>query len=142
MKEIGLALITMRKMVDSFVVTHDLKWEKVRMAYREEHGFDLGRPLSLQSFLGSDLTIDMAYLANDIETRDEFTNEYWIRSQGMQCIRTDEDREANMKCWSDVLAKFRVTKDKDGEISFEWFEDEKCRVHNKLIDENKLYYRW
>lgn len=142
MKEIGKALITMRDMVDSFVTTHDLQWDKVRKAYREEHGFDLGRSLSLQSYLGSDLTIDMAYLAKDIEERETFTNEYWIRSQGMQCIRTDDDRDANSKVWSDVLAKFRVTKHEDGDITFEWFEDEKCRVPNKLIQDNKLYYRW
>ena len=142
MKEIGKALITMREMVDSFVVKHQDRWDKVREEYKKEHGYSLGANLSMQSFLGSDLTIDLAYLAKDLEERYAFTNEYWIRSQGMQCIRTDEDREINSRVWSDVLGKFKVTKAADGDITFEWFEDEQCKVKNQLIKENKLYYTW
>jgi len=142
MAEIGKTLITMRNMVDSFVSRHADKWEKVRDAYFKENGLTKGVPLSMQSYLGSDLTIDMAYLAKDIEERVTFTNEYWIRSQGMQCIRNDEDRDANAKIWGDVLGKFRVTKDSDGNISFEWFEDEQCLVTNTLIKDGKLYDTW
>lgn len=142
MKEIGKALITMREMVDSFVVKHQFQWDKVRDEYKKQHGFSKGTTLSMQSFLGSDLTIDLAYLAKDLEERTAFTNEYWIRSQGMQCIRTDEDRENNSRVWSDVLGKFKVTKAADGDITFEWFEDEQCLVKNQLIKENKLYYTW
>lgn len=142
MKGIGNALIMMRSMVDSFVCYNDLAWDKYRDKYKEEHGYEIGRTLSMQSFLGSDLTIDLAYLARDIEELPSFTNEYWIRSQGMQCIRNEYDRQCNGKVWGDVLGKFKVVKTEDGEINFEWFEDESCLVHNVLIDKGILAERW
>lgn len=131
----------MRNMVDSFVSRHYDDWDEIRAEYRLKHGFDLGVSLSMQSYVGSDLTIDMAYLAKDIEERDSFVNEYWIRSQGIQCIRNESDREANDPVWGDVLGKFRVIKDGD-DISFEWFEDEKCKVRNRLLEDGKLYDKW
>lgn len=143
MVQIGKALITMRNMVDSFICEHSLAWDKFNDKYKAEHnGIYCGREtLSMQSYVGSDLAIDMAYLANDIETRGDFTNEYWIRSQGIQCIRTDEDRDVNDRVWGDVLGKFKVTR-KGDDITFEWFEDEKCRVKNQLLKDGKLYERW
>ena len=141
MVKIGETLITMRNMVDSFVSRHQNAWDKIREEYFKEHGFHKGVYLSMQSYLGSDLTIDMAYLAKDIEERESFVNEYWIRSQGMQCIRNDEDRDANSKVWGDVLGKFRVIKEGD-DIRFEWFEDEQCLIKNTLIRDGKLYDRY
>jgi len=142
MKEIGKALITMRSMVDSFVSDAWAQWDVINSQYKEQHGYSKGPSLSMQSFIGSDLTIDLAYLAKDLEERTSFTNEYWIRSQGMQCIRTDEDRDANKKVWHDVLAKFKVTKADDGDITFEWFEDEDCLVKNPLLKKGILFESW
>ena len=138
MVEIGKTLIMMRNMVDSFVSRHWNAWEDYRDKYKEEHGVSKGRSLSMQSYIGSDLTIDLAYLAKDLEERENFTNEYWIRSQGMQCIRNEEDRVVNNNVWSDVLGKFTVTK-KDGNVYLAWIEDDKCLVKNTLIRDNKLY---
>lgn len=142
MRGIGETLITMRYMVDSFVGRHWSAWEDYRDKYKAEHGYEKGRSLSLQSYVGSDLTIDMAYLAKDIEEKAAFTNEYWIRSQGMQCIRNEEDRTANDNVWSDVLGKFSVTKKGDGDIEFKWLQDEKCLVENTLLRDGKLYDTW
>lgn len=128
-----------RYMVDSFVSRHYNAWEKVRDQYEKEHnGITLGRPLSLQSFIGSDLTIDLYSLANDIEEKDSFKNEYWIRSQGMQCIRNEEDREVNKRVWSDVVGKFEVEKNGD-RIDFRWLQDEDCKVQNTLLRDGILY---
>lgn len=142
MTGIGNTLITMRNMVDSFVGRHWDAWEKYRENYKAEHGFEKGVPLSMQSYLGSDLTIDLGYLAKDLEERDTFTNEYWIRSQGMQSIRNEQDREANNNVWSDVLGKFSVTKREDGDVEFKWLQDEKCLIDNTLIKDGKLYDTW
>ena len=125
-------------MVDSFVNRHWNQWEDYRDKYKAEHGYDKGVSLSMQSYIGSDLTIDMYSLANDIEEKDAFVNEYWIRSQGIQCIRDEEDRKANDSVWSDVLGKFTITKNGD-DISFKWIQDEKCLVNNTLIRDDKLY---
>ena len=141
MNNIGETLIFMRKMVDSFVNRHYEAWDKVREQYRLEHGYFLGESLSMQSYIGSDLTIDMAYLAKDIEEIESFVNEYWIRSQGIQCIRNESDRKANESVWSDVLGKFKVIKDGDN-IVFKWFEDESCKVKNELLAEGKLCDTW
>jgi hypothetical protein len=142
MAEIHNTLLTMRNMVDSFVCRHFDQWEKVRKEYEDKYGFSLGSPLSLQSYIGSDLTIDLVYLAKDLEERMAFKNEYWIRSQGMQCIRTKEDRDANERVWSDVLAKFTIEKKADGSVEFQWIEDDKCRVKNTLLKDNVLYDRY
>ena len=141
MIKIGETLITMRNMVDSFVSRHYDAWEKVRNDYREKHGYFLGTNLSMQSYIGSDLTIDMAYLAKDIEERGDFVNEYWIRSQGIQCIRNEKDRNANTGIWSDILGKFVITK-KGDEITYEWFQDDDCLVENTLIKDDRLFDRW
>lgn len=141
MAEIGKALITMRSMVDSFISVHDLQYSKKEDEYFKEHGFHDGpQSLSLQSYIGSDLTIDMAYLAKDIETRGDFTNEYWIRSQGIQCIRSEEDRKNN-KMWRNILGKFSVTK-KGEDITFAWIQDEDCKLQNSLLKDGKLFVSW
>lgn len=138
MAKIGQTLKNMRWMVDSFVNRHWNQWEDYREKYKAEHGYEKGVSLSLQSYIGSDLTIDMYSLANDIEEKDSFVNEYWIRSQGIQCIRNEEDYKANDSVWTDVLGKFTITK-KGEDISFKWIQDEKCLVDNTLIRDNKLY---
>jgi hypothetical protein len=128
-------------MVDSFINRHWTDWSDLNDRYKAEHGFDKGASsISLQSYIGSDLTIDMACLAKDIEERESFTNEYWIRSRGIQCIRNEEDRENN-RIWSDVLGKFTVTKSGD-DISFAWIEDESCLLKNTLIRDKVLYDRY
>ena len=141
MAEIGKALITMRSMVDSFISVHDLQYSKKEDKYFKEHGFHDGpQSHSLKSYICSDLTNYIAYLAKDIETRGDFTNEYWIRSQGLQCIRNEEDRQAN-KIWHNILGKFSVTK-KGEDITFAWIQDEDCKLENSLLKEGKLCVSW
>lgn len=131
----------MRMMVDSFVSRHWTSWRDFNEKYKAEHGYYKGAAsISLQSYIGSDLTIDLAYLARDIEEKESFVNEYWIRSHGTQCIRNEQDRESN-SLWSDVLAKFTVTKNGD-DISFAWIEDENCLIKNTLIRDKVLYDRY
>ena len=140
MEKISEVLITMRDMVSSFVSRHWCEWDDYRDKFKAEHGYEKGVSLSLQSYVGSDLLIDMAYLVRDIEEQEAFTNEYWIRSQGVQCIRSERDREINA-IWSDVLGKFTVTKDAAG-FTFAWIEDDQCLVKNQLLKEGILYDRW
>ena len=140
MEKISEVLLTMRNMVDSFVNRHWSQWEDYRDKFKAEHGYEKGVPLSLQSYVGTDLLIDMPYLVRDIEQHDYFTNEYWIRSQGTQCIRSDKDRENNA-LWGDVLGKFTITKDATG-FSFAWIEDDQCLIKNQLLQEGILHDRW
>ena len=74
-------LFKLRNMVDDFIREHSYHWDKVREAYRlktkeewlklypksEFEGHQLGRSLSLQSHIGSDMLIDFVYLAAAIE---------------------------------------------------------------------------
>ena len=128
-------------MVSNFLndFSHQRQWDKVNEEYKKAHGFSKGQEsLSLQSYVGSDLLIDFIYLARDVEEGKPFTNEYWIRSMGTQCISDEKDKEAN-RVFSDILAKISVTYDGSEFTDIHWFEDEDCLIKNKFVEENKLY---
>ena len=141
-RTLGETLILLQKMVDSFTSVNYNSWEKFRENYEKEHGFRIDRPLSMQSYIGSDLLIDFAYLAQESELRVPFVREYWIRSQGVQCIRDDEDRENNNKVWGDVVGKIHLEFDGQFFQNIGWFEDEKCQIKNRLIEEGLLYEQY
>lgn len=119
---LGETLYTIRGMVDEFIREHQIKWDRMRDEYKEKtrqeylkiypdssfEGHTLGRHLSLQSYIGSDLLIDFASLALKVEKKEPFTHEYWIRSEGTQCIKNESDVEANRGVWSDIVAKILV----------------------------------
>lgn len=140
-KGLYYATKVIRTAVDNFLneYAHERQWDKINEEYKKEHGFSLGREsLSLQSFIGSDMLIDFIYLARDVENGLPFTNEYWIRSMGTQCIRNDKDREDN-RVFSDILAKLSVTFDGKEFTDIHWIQDEDCLIDNTFIKENKLY---
>ena len=150
---LGETLYTIRRMVDEFNREHQLKWDKIREEYKEKsrqeylkiypdssfEGHTLGRPLSLQSYIGSDLLIDFAFLALEAEKKEPFIREYWIRSQGTQCIKSESDVEANRNVWSDIVAKILVEFDGKEFTKVAWFQDEDCKLKNSFIkdDENE-----
>ena len=150
---LGETLYTIRRMVDEFNREHQLKWDKIREEYKEKsrqeylkiypdssfEGHTLGRPLSLQSYIGSDLLIDFAFLALDAEKKGPFVREYWIRSQGTQCIKSESDVEANRNVWSDIVAKILVEFDGKEFTKVAWFQDKDCKLENSFIkdDENE-----
>ena len=148
---LGETLYTIRRMVDEFIREHQLKWEKVRGEYKEKsrqdylkiypdssfEGHTLGRPLSLQSYIGSDLLIDFAFLALEAEKKEPFIREYWIRSQGTQCIKSESDVEANRNVWSDIVAKILVEFDGKEFTKVAWFQDEDCKLKNSFIKDNE-----
>lgn len=138
-KGLFYALETIREMVNEFCGEHSYEWDKINEAYKAEHGFNKGAEhLSIRSYIGSDLLIDFSFLARDVELGEPFVNEYWIRSQGTQCIRSQKDREAN-SLWSDVLAKIRVEYDGNEFTDISWFEDDDCLIKNKFINKGVLY---
>lgn len=146
--KIGGALYSIRNMVDAFVREHSVEWNKCRDAYQEKSrleylkmfpesnfsGATLGVPLSMQSYIGSDLLIDFVFLALETEGERPFVREYWLRSQGVQCIKNEEDRENNRKVFKDIVAKFKVEFDGKEFTKIEWFEDEDCQIHNRFLD--------
>ena len=150
---LGETLYTIRRMVDEFIREHQLKWDRIREEYKEKsrqeylkiypdssfEGHTLGRPLSLQSYIGSDLLIDFTYLALEAEKKEPFIREYWIRSQGTQCIKSESDVEANRNVWSDIVAKILVEFDGKEFTKVAWFQDEDCKLKNSFIkdDENE-----
>lgn len=150
---LGETLYTIRRMVDEFIREHQLKWDKIREEYKEKsrqeylkiypdssfEGHTLGRPLSLQSYIGSDLLIDFAFLALEAEKKEPFIREYWIRSQGTQCIKSESDVEANRNVWSDIVAKILVEFDGKEFTKVAWFQDKDCKLENSFIkgDEDK-----
>ena len=150
---LGETLYTIRRMVDEFNREHQLKWDRIREEYKEKsrqeylkiypdssfEGHTLGRPLSLQSYIGSDLLIDFAFLALEAEKKEPFIREYWIRSQGTQCIKSESDVEANRNVWSDIVAKILVEFDGKEFTKVAWFQDEDCKLKNSFIkdDENE-----
>ena len=150
---LGETLYTIRRMVDEFNREHQLKWDKIREEYKEKsrqeylkiypdssfEGHTLGRPLSLQSYIGSDLLIDFTFLALEAEKKEPFIREYWIRSQGTQCIKSESDVEANRNVWSDIVAKILVEFDGKEFTKVAWFQDEDCKLKNSFIkdDENE-----
>lgn len=150
---LGETLYTIHGMVDEFIREHQLKWGRIREEYKEKsrqeylkiypdssfEGHTLGRPLSLQSYIGSDLLIDFAFLALEAEKKEPFIREYWIRSQGTQCIKSESDVEANRNVWSDIVAKILVEFDGKEFTKVAWFQDKDCKLENSFIkdDENE-----
>lgn len=148
---LGETLYTIRGMVDEFIREHQIQWDKVREEYKEKsrqeylkiypnssfEGHTLGRPLSLQSYIGSDLLIDFTYLALEVEKKEPFIREYWIRSQGTQCIKNESDVEANRSVWSDIVAKILVEFDSKEFTKVAWFQDEDCKLENSFIKDNE-----
>ena len=148
---LGETLYTIHGMVDEFIREHQLKWDRIREEYKEKsrqeylkiypdssfEGHTLGRPLSLQSYIGSDLLIDFAFLALDAEKKEPFVREYWIRSQGTQCIKNESDVEANRNVWSDIVAKILVEFDGKEFTRVAWFQDEDCKLKNSFIKDNE-----
>ena len=148
---LGETLYTIRRMVDEFNREHQLKWDKIREEYKEKsrqeylkiypdssfEGHTLGRPLSLQSYIGSDLLIDFTFLALEAEKKEPFIREYWIRSQGTQCIKSESDVEANRNVWSDIVAKILVEFDGKEFTKVAWFQDEDCKLKNSFIKDNE-----
>ena len=148
---LGETLYTIRRMVDEFNREHNLKWDKIREEYKEKsrqeylkiypdssfEGHTLGRPLSLQSYIGSDLLIDFAFLALEAEKKEPFIREYWIRSQGTQRIKSESDVEANRNVWSDIVAKILVEFDGKEFTKVAWFQDKDCKLENSFIKDNE-----
>ena len=144
---LGETLNTIRGMVDEFICEHHLKWDRIREEYKEKsrqeylkfhpessfEGHTLGRSLSLQSYIGSDLLIDFTFLALKVEKKEPFIHEYWIRSQGTQCIKGESDVEANRRVWSDIVAKILVEFDGKEFTKVAWFQDEDCKLKNSFI---------
>ena len=148
---LGETLYTIRGMVDEFIREHQIKGDRIRDEYKEKtrqeylkiypdssfKGHTLGSHLSLQSYIGSDLLIDFASLALGAEKKEPFVREYWIRSQGTQCIRSKEDVEANRSVWSDIVAKILVEFDGKEFTKVAWFQDEDCKLKNSFIKDNE-----
>ena len=148
---LGETLYTIHGMVDEFIREHQLKWDRIREEYKEKsrqeylkiypdssfEGHTLGRPLSLQSYIGSDLLIDFTFLALEAEKKEPFIREYWIRSQGTQCIKSESDVEANRNVWSDIVAKILVEFDGKEFTKVAWFQDEDCKLKNSFIKDNE-----
>ena len=148
---LGETLYTIHGMVDEFIREHQLKWDRIREEYKEKsrqeylkiypdssfEGHTLGRPLSLQSYIGSDLLIDFTFLALEAEKKEPFIREYWIRSQGTQCIKNESDVNANRSVWSDIVAKILVEFDGKEFTKVAWFQDEDCKLKNSFIKDNE-----
>ena len=148
---LGETLYTIHGMVDEFIREHQLKWDRIREEYKEKsrqeylkiypnssfEGHTLGRPLSLQSYIGSDLLIDFTFLALEAEKKEPFIREYWIRSQGTQCIKSESDVEANRNVWSDIVAKILVEFDGKEFTKVAWFQDDDCKLKNHFIADNE-----
>lgn len=146
--EIGNVQRTIYNMVYEFINEHQIAWDNYREEKRkqsiEEHlkfypdatnfnGIMPGRSLSYQSFIGTDLLIDFWYLASKMESSVPFIHEYWIRSNGVQCIKESVDAEYNRKVWNDILGKFVVEFDGEVITRIEWVQDDDCLIKNKLI---------
>ena len=148
---LGETLHTIHRMVGEFISEHQIKWDKVREEYKEKsrqeylkiypdssfEGHTLGRPLSLQSYIGSDLLIDFTFLALKVEKKEPFIHEYWIRSQGTQCIKNEKDVKANRSVWSDIVAKILVEFDGEKFTKVAWFQDDDCKLKNSFIKGNE-----
>ena len=144
---LGETFHKIRLMVDEFIREHHLEWDRMRDEYKEKsrqeylkiypessfEGHTLGRPLSLQSYIGSDLLIDFTFLALEVEKKEPFIREYWIRSQGTQCIKNEKDVKENRRVWSDIVAKILVEFDGKEFTKVAWFQDEDCKLKNSLI---------
>ena len=146
--EISKLQKTIYDMVSKFINEHFIAWENYREEKRKEsierhlkfypnatnyNGIMPGRNLSFQSFIGTDLLIDFWYLASKMELSVPFIHEYWIRSNGVQCIKDNEDAETNRKVYSDIIGKFIVEFDGEVVTRIEWVQDDDCLIKNRLI---------
>lgn len=138
MKNLHIALSTIRNMVKDFVEQHDAIWDEVRSADKERKGYSPGDSLSMQSYISSDLLLDFVSLASASTYDEPFVREYWVRSMGIQCINSVEDAKLNKKVWNDVVAKFIVVFDGHNFTTIDWFQDEDCRIKNNLIYDDSL----
>lgn len=138
MKNLHIALSTIRNMVKDFVEQHDAIWDEVRSADKERKGYSPGDSLSMQSYICSDLLLDFVSLASASTYDEPFVREYWVRSMGIQCINSVEDAKLNKKVWNDVVAKFIVVFDGHNFTTIDWFQDEDCRIKNNLIYDDSL----
>lgn len=138
MKNLHIALSTIRNMVKDFIEQHDAIWDVVRSADKEKKGYSPGGSLSMQSYISSDLLLDFMSLASASTYDEPFVREYWIRSMGIQCINSVEDAKLNKKVWNDVVAKFIVVFDGQNFTTIDWFQDEDCRIKNNLIYDDSL----
>lgn len=148
---LGKTLHRINRMVGEFISEHQIQWDKVREEYKEKsrqeylkihpdssfEGHTLGSHLSLQSYIGSDLLIDFTFLALEVEKKEPFIREYWIRSQGTQCIKNEKDVKANRSVWSDIVAKILVVFDGKEFTKVAWFQDEDCKLKNSFINGNE-----
>lgn len=148
---LGETLHTIHRMVGEFISEHQIQWDKVREEYKEKsrqeylkiypdssfEGHTLGSHLSLQSYIGSDLLIDFTFLALEVEKKEPFIREYWIRSQGTQCIKNEKDVKANRSVWSDIVAKILVEFDGEKFTKVAWFQDDDCKLKNSFIKGNE-----
>ena len=140
-KGIFYAQMMLRAMINDFLneFSHQRQWEKINTEYKEAHGISKGsESLSMQSYIGSDLLIDFIYLAQDAEAGEPFINEYWIRSMGTQCCRTESAKEAVRGAFRDILAKISVTLDGKEFTDIHWIEDEECLIKNNFVEEKVL----
>ena len=66
-----------------------------------------------------------------------FFHEYWIRSQGTQCIKNENDVEVNRRVWKDIVAKILVEFDGEEFTKVAWFQDKDCKLENYFIKDNE-----
>jgi hypothetical protein len=92
----------------------------------------------MQSHISSDLLIDFASLASASDSHIPFIREIWIRSYGTQSIDSVSDVKVNRGIWNDVLAKILIIYNGVEFTTIEWFQDEDCRINNKLIVDDSL----
>ena len=143
--KIGQLLVTLRNMVDSFISEHSIVWEKYQREYKEKTGFHNGREfLSLQSYLGTDLLIDFAYIALAADEGVPFERELWLRSQGVQSIKNpnDEEEKKTNRVFKDIFAKIKISFNGTEFDTPKWVYDDDCVIENKFIKENKLYVKY
>ena len=141
-KTLSYILLTLRAMVSEFIseFSHQKQWEEFNEQYKKDHGFYCAsNHLSLQSYIGSDLLIDFAYLAQDMEKGEPFVNEYWIRSMGTQSCRSEYDKEC-ARTFRDILGKISVTFDGNEFTEIKWVEDKDCLIKNRFLEKGILYF--
>ena len=122
-------MCTIRDMVSDFCCQHSLDWSEVRK--KDEYKYLGTDGLCLQSYIGTDLMIDLIYLVRDVE-EGPFTEEIWIRSMGTVCVRNEKDAET-ARCWRDIVAKISITYDGKEFTDIHWVEDKDCLVKNKFL---------
>ena len=82
------------------------------------------------------MLIDFVYLAAAIEKGEMFVREYWIRSNGTQCIKSVEDVQANRSVWNDVVAKIIVVFDGKEVTMVDGSKTRTARIKNTFIKDD------